>query len=41
MNMIKKLTHMMEQYKLTDVILIVLIAFMVVLYKMSKTYPLF
>lgn len=36
MNLLKKLTQKMDQYKLTDVALILLIAVMVLLYKMTK-----
>lgn len=37
MNLLKKMTQKMDQYKLTDALLVVLIAVMVVLYKMSKS----
>lgn len=37
MNLIKKLTQAMDQYKLIDVALIVLIAFFVVAYKMVRS----
>ena len=36
MNLIKKMTQKMDQHKLTDVLLVVLIATMVVIYKMNK-----
>jgi len=36
MNLIKKMTRKMDQYKLTDALLVVLIAIMVVIYKMNK-----
>jgi hypothetical protein len=36
MNLIKKMTQKMDQYKLTDVLLVVLIATLVVIYKMNK-----
>ena len=36
MNLIKKMTQKMDQYKLTDILLVVLIAVMVVIYKMNK-----
>jgi hypothetical protein len=37
MNLLKKLTQKMDQYKLTDAALVLLIAFMVILYKMTKS----
>lgn len=37
MNLIKKLTQAMDQYKLIDIALIVLIAFFVVVYKMVRS----
>jgi hypothetical protein len=36
MNLIKKMTQKMDQYKLTDVLLVMLIATLVVIYKMNK-----
>ena len=36
MNLLKKMTQKMDQYKLTDATLVLLIAVMVVVYKMSK-----